>query len=184
MTRQLGSKVAHLSGGTRCLRGAHRQSERNQSLLQAVVEVSFDPAARLVRRSDDPQRDAASSARAIRIRNRGWRASSVNFSSRLSASAGSGTLAETVAAPPKAALHDDRGRNRRDDAQAAPGWGPTGPLTDDESLSSTRAERPVRYTSADANASSSCHACSNRDSRDARSSRRRRRRSPDGRART
>jgi hypothetical protein len=35
-------------------RSAHRQGERDQPLLRAVVEVSLDPPAGLVRRGDDP----------------------------------------------------------------------------------------------------------------------------------
>src|SRR6266851_5485238 len=53
------------------LRGAHRQSERNQPLLRAVVEVSLDLPASLVRRRDDPPARGGQLRPAIRIRDRG-----------------------------------------------------------------------------------------------------------------
>jgi hypothetical protein len=51
--RQHAPKVAPVGRGLG-LRVAHRQSERDQPLLGAVVEVALDPAAGLVGGGDDP----------------------------------------------------------------------------------------------------------------------------------
>ena len=81
---------------------------------------------------------------------------SANFSRRSSESAGSRSLDETVAVPQiwpstRIGLATVEATPRRSPAE------PTGPSTTDQSTASSRAERPVRRTSADTNESSSCH---------------------------
>jgi hypothetical protein len=139
---QLSSQVAPV-GGTIGQRGARRQCERDQALLGTVVQITLDPAASLSDAATIRLREAASSdllsAFAMAVAS-----SSVNFSRRPSVPAGrSSSVDETVIAPhrrpsTKTGLPTVETVPRRRAATA------TAPLADDQSVASTRAERPVR----------------------------------------
>src|SRR5207302_240033 len=68
--RQLESKVAAV-GPDLGLRLADGQSERDKSLLDAIVEVSLDPTPSLVRRADDSPARGGELGLALCIRDRG-----------------------------------------------------------------------------------------------------------------
>ena len=64
------AEVVPLRGKVR-LRRAHRQAERDEPLLRAVVEVALDPPARLVRCGDDASARRRELGLAFRVRDRG-----------------------------------------------------------------------------------------------------------------
>ena len=67
---QLDSKVAPVERDI-ILRGVHRQFERDQPLLHAIVEVSLNPPPNVIRRGDDPPARGGKRQPAVRIRDRG-----------------------------------------------------------------------------------------------------------------
>jgi hypothetical protein len=114
---QLGSKIVPVGRDIR-LRGAHRQSERDQPLLGAVVEVSLDPAASLVRRRDDPPARGGELGAAVRIGDRGCDDVGELLQAFLDVDRQWLVLGCDDDGAPETAVHDDRARNRRDESQA------------------------------------------------------------------
>jgi len=68
--KQLRAEVLLLGGKVR-LRRAHRQSERDEPLLRAIVQVALDPPASLVRCCDDASARCCELGLAFRVRDRG-----------------------------------------------------------------------------------------------------------------
>jgi hypothetical protein len=125
--RQLSSQVIPV-GGNIGLRGARRQSERDQPLLGTVVQVALDPAAGLVRRGDDPPARGGQLRPALRIRDRGREQLGELLQAALRIDRQQLVCGRDDHRAPQTALDNDRARDRRDDTQATCGCrdGPAG----------------------------------------------------------
>ena len=123
---------------------AQRQAERDEPLLDAVVEVALDPPARLVRGGDDPSARRGELGLAFRVRDCGRDELGELLQSLLRVGREFLSSVHRDHAP-QASLDDDRAGDLRDDAEATYLPPPQARrVTTSRNLRRARADRPVR----------------------------------------